>query len=734
MLPSEPPKPSGRDFDPATMSVDDDAETRSEDGSAGLEMSSVEINILVYLYLLESNFTHTAFTLLSESNLPQTSLFQHFNPSYPTPGSSSKARATPNGLTPGLAQAQAAGQGSKSSPVQPNFGRVDGRIERGALVKKLWKAVRWEEVERHVSPSGEPLKPACPNPFHLLIPHVCPSSFPSSSQNPPLPLPSALRSSPPPAKRPEAFPPPELVAGPSKNAGAAESNGTRGKRKARQMSNDSPDASRQSSPSRRSDSPAKAKTPVPEAKRDRRGQSGKRQARAASEEDAERMDVDQPEKKEVKIASPKKAASKVPSSAVRVPSPDGRKSPAGKRQQVAPTQGIETWTEHRDAVSCVTWNPMNRDVLATASADGTARLWEFGQPDSNEITLSKKPTVIAHKSIESSKKTVTAVCWHPDGTILATGSYDGVGRLFTPSGQLQAIMSYGRGAINALKFNPSGTIILTAKDDFTVCKWAHGQGYTMEMKMCFDAHTKEVNDVDWLDDDVFASGGNDHTIFVHRATERRPRFTFKGHLDDVTRVKWSPAEAGKPVTSRLLASVSDDGNCMIWKLPNYPEPVMPSTSTGSRSMSPVKGRDGSGEDDYFTNGTPVPGADHCLHRLNVVSNSDNKRMNTLEWSPACAEGRMLLAAGGQDSTVKVFDALSGECLHVLKGLETGTGSLAFSPLGFGGKLGALAAGGWNGHLIVFDLDTGKPLLQHDVDEDQSKQNTREKPMMGLTRE
>ncbi|WWC70532.1 uncharacterized protein I206_104483 [Kwoniella pini CBS 10737] len=736
MLPSEPPKPSSRDFDPSIEGADDDVEMRSEDESPGIELSSVEINILIYLYLLESNFTHTAFSLLNESNLPSTSLFQHFNPSYPTPSHLNNGKSSrPNGATPM--------QGTSKSPVQPNFGRSEGRIERGELIRKLWKAVRWEEVERHVAANGEPYKPSCPNPFHLLIPHVCPPAFPSAELNPPLPLPEALRSATPPPlppKRPEAFPPPpESIAGPSKSTSAPES---RNKRKSRQASSESP--SRQVSPER-ADSPAKARTADNEGRREKKAYKKRVRLRETNENnmevDNEGEESEEKEEIPIMVSSPKKKDNlKVPNStsASRAPTPDSRKpSPSIKPKDLPKAQEngdepdgrVGKFVDHRDAVSCVAWNPKNTDVLATGSSDGTARLWEFtsaGDSSSSHLKTSKKPTVIHHKSIESSRRNVTAVCWHPDGTMLATGSYDGVGRLFTPSGSIQGIMTYGRGAVNAMKWNPSGSTILMAKDDFTVTKWAYGIGGNMEMKLSFDSHTKEVNDVDWLDDDVFASAGNDHTIFVHRSNDKRPRFTFKGHTDDVTKIKWSPVQPDKPVTARLLASVSDDGNVMIWKLPSYPE--LSTRNGASRSLSPQKAKEGSAEDDYFGGGTPVPGVDHCLHRLTVVNGSENKRMNTLEWSNG-QNGRMLLAAGGQDSTVKVFDAISGECLHTLAGLETGTGSLAFSPAPFGGKLGALAAGGWDGHLFVWDMESGKVLLSHEVEEDAKKQSVREQPMM-----
>lgn len=94
-------------------------------------------------YLLESNFKHTAFTLLSESSLPSTALFQQLNPAYPAPPSSQRVSSSlpTGGRTNGVSRA------SVSEP----FGASHGKIARGELIRKLWKALRWEEIERHTS-------------------------------------------------------------------------------------------------------------------------------------------------------------------------------------------------------------------------------------------------------------------------------------------------------------------------------------------------------------------------------------------------------------------------------------------------------------------------------------------------------------------------------------------------------------------------------------------------------
>jgi hypothetical protein len=152
-------------------------------------------------YLLESNFKHTAFTLLSESALPSTPLFQQFNPGYPLPPSQRPAsNLTGSSRTNGVSRASA------SEP----FGAPQGKIARGELIRKLWKALRWEEIERHTTTDTvcsaivcvsltlqEASAAACHSPFQLLVPHVC--SPEGGSPAPAVPSP--------PPRRPDTFPP-----------------------------------------------------------------------------------------------------------------------------------------------------------------------------------------------------------------------------------------------------------------------------------------------------------------------------------------------------------------------------------------------------------------------------------------------------------------------------------------------------------------------------------------------
>jgi WD40 repeat protein len=96
-------------------------------------------------------------------------------------------------------------------------------------------------------------------------------------------------------------------------------------------------------------------------------------------------------------------------------------------------------------------------LLATASMDGTAMLWEV-------------PSGALVHTLTADKSSLFAVAFSPDGTYLAAGSVHTTRLWEVPSGALgRTLTGFGHGT--AVAFNPDGTLLATASNDKTARLW-----------------------------------------------------------------------------------------------------------------------------------------------------------------------------------------------------------------------------------------------------------------------
>ncbi|KAF1799057.1 WD40-repeat-containing domain protein [Mucor lusitanicus] len=303
---------------------------------------------------------------------------------------------------------------------------------------------------------------------------------------------------------------------------------------------------------------------------------------------------------------------------------------------------------HQSEVFSCAWNPVVSSLLASGSGDATARLWEV--PEGRERTA--EPIVLNHLPNMNDNKDVTTLDWNPTGSLLVTGSYDGQARIWTQKGQLRFVMGHHRGPIFSLKWNMSGDLVLSGSADTTTIVWDPETG---EMKQQFELHTLAILDVDWMDNTTFASCSSDKTIYVCKVGSTKPLKKWVGHEDEVNAVRWDP-------TGQYLASCSDDMTTKIWSMASD-EPIQE-----------IKG-----------------------HNLQIY---------TLQWAPytqkdTSSSSPRILATASFDATVRIWDALKGTCLHVLKNHSEAVYSISFSP-----DARLLASGSFDEVLNVWDAKDG----------------------------
>ena len=168
-----------------------------------------------------------------------------------------------------------------------------------------------------------------------------------------------------------------------------------------------------------------------------------------------------------------------------------------------------------------------------------------------------------------------AVAFSPDGKTLATGSYDGVLKLWDiETGKEKASVQPHKHWITALVFSPDGKLLASASEDMTAKLLDPNTG--AEVK-ALAGHTGSVNGIAFSPDGAtVATASGDKTAQLWDVAAGTSKAKLEGHTDGVTSVAFSP-------DGKTLATGSADRTVKVWDVAAAKEvrPHWPVIKTGS---------------------------------------------------------------------------------------------------------------------------------------------------------
>jgi transducin (beta)-like 1 len=158
-----------------------------------------------------------------------------------------------------------------------------------------------------------------------------------------------------------------------------------------------------------------------------------------------------------------------------------------------PEPMVATLAGHTGDVYLGCWNPKRNEIL-TGSEDGTTRLWKLSDDACSAEVGARCVASEQNHDGGAGKTSVTSITWNAEGTAFATGSFDGFVRFWTAAGQLSKALQIHKGPVFSIRFNASGSLLLSCGQDKCAIVTEVASG-SQKQKMEF--HSGAVIDCDW---------------------------------------------------------------------------------------------------------------------------------------------------------------------------------------------------------------------------------------------
>ncbi len=385
-------------------------------------------------------------------------------------------------------------------------------------------------------------------------------------------------------------------------------------------------------------------------------------------------------------------------------SPDGRQvASAGADKtirvwDVATRESVETIKGHEEAIRAVAFSPDGRR-LASGAEDGTLRLWNLA--DGKQLAAQSQP-----------QSHVLALAFSPQGrTIAAVGQSSraqGNGVALLDASSLQERMRVvspftGDSAATSVAFSPDARLLYAASTDRSIRVWQGRMAprealvsFTSTKQMWFAAHSPDGK---WL-----ATGGEDRILQL-----RDLRF---GRLTGSLALEEAPAAVfGMAVSpdGKTLAAACFDNCVRIWDLKTRKVKAHfggLKERAWTVAFSPDGKRIAAASGSYGKPGEPGE-----VKVWEVATQKELLDLKGIEAACMCAawspDGKHL-AVGTRDGLAKLYDGVTGDVKHVLKGHKPDA-SVRYACFSPDGK--HVATAGSDASVRVWRTNTGAQVAQ-----------------------
>jgi WD40 repeat protein/serine/threonine protein kinase len=317
-------------------------------------------------------------------------------------------------------------------------------------------------------------------------------------------------------------------------------------------------------------------------------------------------------------------------------------------------------------------------TLVSSGYDKTARIWDVAA-GAEERTLAGHEQAVGDVDVS------------PEGDLVATAGYDGTVRLWQRESGRPIAVLHAHGSVLAVAFSPDGARVASGGADRTVRLW---DVPTRREVARLEGHGEAVHAVAFSRDGRWiASAGTDDTARIWRTDDGRLERVLAQGAD-----VWSVAF---DAASERLFVADHDGNVKAWGIASA-EPALLARAP-ARLLEIAVAPDG-----RFA-GAATDGRAYLWSATGgepLVLGGHRGEVNSVAFDPTAG----LVATGGDDGTVRLFEAASGRPRWGRSGgdcpLDTPAGCVVVAPdrVTIGGALlheGRAHAAGWDGsHVLV----------------------------------